>query len=323
MDKSGRDIHLSHGENQRLSPSQRVDGHVEVAPDVPPATTAAPKPSVPLVEPATKFDITSKAALFKLFLSERDDPEPFYSRLADRSVAEFPFPLRRRFVLDLGAGPGHYTSALQRAGATVVPIDLGAENMRKAGQAGLAAVQTDAMCLPFPERSFDGIFCSNMLEHVPAAERVVDEIERVLKPGGWAWISWTNWYSPWGGHNITPWHYLGPKMGAKVHARLNGGPPDRNPVFDGLWPTYIGHILDDVRGRSKLRVLDALPRYYPSQRWVLKVPGLRELVTWNCLIMVERLDDRIVTSTTASPSAGSAISRTNGSSVSATSGATT
>jgi len=79
-----------------------------------------------------------------------------------------------------------------------------------------------------------------------------------------------------------------------VHARLNGGPPDRNPVYDGLWPTFIGRILNDVRSRKKLRVLDALPRYYPSQRWVLKVPGLREVVTWNCLIMVERLDDRVL-----------------------------
>jgi SAM-dependent methyltransferase len=262
-------------------------------------TTAAPEDQVQTADaPSTERTvfqpprIASKAELFKLFLSERDDPEPFYTKLADRSVSEFPFPLLDRVVLDLGAGPGHYTAALQRAGATVIPIDLGEENMRKAGEAGLAAVQTDATRLPFPEASFDGVFCSNMLEHVPTAERVVDEIERVLKPGGWGWISWTNWYSPWGGHNITPWHYLGPKLGAKTYAKIHGGPPDRNPVFEGLWPTYIGRILADVRSRPKLRVLDAVPRYYPSQRWVLRVPGLREVVTWNCLITVERIDDR-------------------------------
>lgn len=236
--------------------------------------------------------LASKAELFKLFLSERDDPEPFYTKLADRSVAEFAFVLRDRVVLDLGAGPGHYTAALQRAGATVIPIDLGTENMRKAGAAGLAAVQADAMVLPFPAGSFDGVFCSNMLEHVPDPVAVVDEIERVLRPNGWGWISWTNWYSPWGGHNITPWHFLGPQLGAKVHERINGGPPDRNPVFDGLWPTYIGKVLADVRRRPGLRVLDAFPRYYPSQRWLLKVPGLREVATWNCLILVEKVGPR-------------------------------
>jgi SAM-dependent methyltransferase len=233
----------------------------------------------------------SKVELFRLFLSERHDPEPFYTKLADRSVAEFPFPLQGRLVLDCGAGPGHYTAALQRNGATVVPIDLGADNTSKAGAAGLAAVRTDAMSLPFPERSFDGVFCSNMLEHVPEASRVIDEIERVLKPGGWGWISWTNWFSPWGGHDITPWHLLGTRLGPRVHERVHGGPPERNAVYKGLWPTYIGRTLDDVRGRANLRLIDAVPRYYPSQKWVLKVPGLREVATWNCLILVERRPD--------------------------------
>lgn len=232
--------------------------------------------------------VATKAELFKLFLSEKEDPEPFYTKLAARSVAEFPFPLRGRRVLDLGAGPGHYSAALRDAGATVIPIDLGSENMRKAGQAGLPAVETDATRLPFPDASFDGVFCSNMLEHVPDARLVIDEIERVLLPGGWGWISWTNWYSPWGGHNITPWHFLGPRLGPKVYERIHGGPPERNPVFAGLWPTYVGELLAYTRTRPGLRVLDAVPRYYPSQRWVLGVPGLREVVTWNCLIMVEK-----------------------------------
>lgn len=246
--------------------------------------------------------VAGKAELFKLFLSERDDPEPFYTKLADRSVSEFPFPLRDRFVLDLGAGPGHYTAALQRAGATVVPIDLGQENMRKARRAGLAAVHADATRLPFPEGSFDGVFCSNMLEHVPDARLVIDELERVLKPGGWGWISWTNWYSPWaGGHDITPFHMLGTRLGPRIYERLKGGPPERNPPFDGLWPTYVGRTLADVRSRSSLRVLDAVPRYYPSQRWVLRVPGLREVVTWNCLILVERTDAAPTRTVTAAP----------------------
>lgn len=255
-------------------------------PDRAPTTTEPTTTGPAAVSPAPTR--ASKAELFRLFLSERDDPEPFYTKLADRSIAEFPFPLRDRLVLDLGAGPGHYTAALARAGAKVVPIDLGEENMRKAADAGLAAVHTDAMRLPFPAGAFDGIFCSNMLEHVPEAGRVIDEIERVLAPGGWAWISWTNWYSPWGGHNITPFHYLGPRLGSRVYERVHGGPPERNPVFGGLWPTYIGRVVADVRNRPGLRVLDVVPRYYPSMRWVLRVPGLREVATWNCLVMVVR-----------------------------------
>ena len=50
----------------------------------------------------------------------------------------------------------------------------------------------------------------------------------------------------------------------------------------------VRRVLRDVRTRRELRVLDAVPRYYPSLRWILAVPGLREVATWNCLIMVEK-----------------------------------
>lgn len=256
-----------------------------------PGSPASSSPKAPGARRA--LQPASKRELFRMALNERSDPEPFYTKLAERSIAEFPFALRDRFVLDLGAGPGHYTAAMVRAGADVIPLDLGEANMRKAADSGLPAVHGDATRLPFPDASFDGVFCSNMLEHVPSATAVIDEIERITRPGGWAWISWTNWWSPWGGHDITPYHLLGPHLGPKAYEKITKQTPDRNVVFDGLWPTYVGRVLADVQSRPALRMLDAVPRYYPSMRWVLKVPGLREVATWNCLIMVERVDTSV------------------------------
>ena len=43
-----------------------------------------------------------------------------------------------------------------------------------------------------------------------------------------------------------------------------------------------------VDERPGLRLVDALPRYYPSQRWIMKVPGLREVAAWNCVLVVEK-----------------------------------
>ncbi len=230
----------------------------------------------------------SRLELFTLFLTEEDDPEPFYTKLAERSISEFQFPLAGRRVLDLGAGPGYYSKAMQRAGAIVTPIDLGEDNIRRASSSGLGAVYADGTLLPFAAESFDGVLCSNMLEHTPTPERIFDEIERVLRPGGWAWVSWTNWYSPWGGHSISPMHYFGPRLGTKLYIKFFGM-PDRNLPFTTLWPTYIGEMLRIVEQRKGLRLLDALPRYYPSQRWILKVPGLREVATWNCLLLLEKV----------------------------------
>jgi SAM-dependent methyltransferase len=232
--------------------------------------------------------IATRTELFRLFLAEQHDPEPFYERLADRTLAKFDLPIAGRRVLDLGSGPGHYTAALERAGAVVAAADLSGDDIGEAVGKGLAGVVTDAARLPFPDGTFDGVFSSNLMEHVPDVGPVLDEIERVLRVGGWAWVSWTNWYSPWGGHFITPFHYLGPDLGYKVHVRLRGEPP-HNRVYDGLWPTYIGATMREVEARPGLTIRSAVPRYYPSQRWIMRVPGLREVASWNCLLELERV----------------------------------
>jgi len=129
-----------------------------------------------------------------------------------------------------------------------------------------------------------------MLEHTPDTAAVVAELERVVRPGGWIWLSWTNWYSPWGGHEISPWHYLGPRFGSAAYARLHRGKALKNEPGVSLFPVHVGPTLDMLRHRPGLRVLDAAPRYYPSQRWLLRVPGLREVATWNCLVLLERTE---------------------------------
>lgn len=232
--------------------------------------------------------LPSRYSLLRLFLAEKHDPAPFYKALAERSVAELPFHVEGVVVLDLGCGSGEYSRALDEAGACAVAVDIDHDDLVTSPGQPVRAAVADARRLPFADGSFDGVLCSNVLEHTPDPVVLFDEMERVLRPGGWAWVSWTNWYSPWGGHEIVPFHYLGPKLGLALWRRLKGE-PRKNVPFDGLWPTYVGRTIDMVKKRPGLRLVNALPRYYPSQRWILKVPGLRELATWNCLLLVERL----------------------------------
>jgi SAM-dependent methyltransferase len=246
--------------------------------------------AIPASPPAPSSSRPSRLQLFGLALAEGHDPEPFYTQLAAATVAVFPFPVAGRRVLDLGSGSGELSRALETIGAVGIPVDLGWDNCRHSHHAGMAISQADGRSLPFADGTFDGVVCSNLLEHTPTPERILDETCRVLRPGGWAWISWTNWYSPWGGHGISPFHYLGPRLGTRAYVRLFG-PPERNLPFDSLWPTSIGRTLRDV-GQRGFRVLDVVPRYYPSQRWVTRVPGLRELATWNCLLLLERVEVR-------------------------------
>ena len=51
-----------------------------------------------------------------------------------------------------------------------------------------ADVQFDITQIHYPAATFDVIYCSHVLEHVPEDRRALAEMHRVLKPGGWAVI---------------------------------------------------------------------------------------------------------------------------------------
>jgi tellurite methyltransferase len=95
-------------------------------------------------------------------------------------------------VLDLGCGVGRHTLMFARAGFETVAVDMaeaGLDELRRAAaDEGLplmahAASMTD---LPFPDDHFDYVLSFNVIYHGDGTvvRRVMDEIRRVLKPGG-------------------------------------------------------------------------------------------------------------------------------------------
>lgn len=97
------------------------------------------------------------------------------------------WPLIREFLgegslLDVGCGDGGYLSML---GETSVGADLSIENLARARAAGLNVVEADLeRPLPFEDDSFDGAFCSHVIEHVAAPLELLREVVRVVRPGG-------------------------------------------------------------------------------------------------------------------------------------------
>jgi len=49
-----------------------------------------------------------------------------------------------------------------------------------------AMVRMDLTIIPYPDHSFDAIYCSHVLEHIPDDRAAMKELLRVLRPGGWA-----------------------------------------------------------------------------------------------------------------------------------------
>ncbi|MEZ5380580.1 MAG: class I SAM-dependent methyltransferase [Microthrixaceae bacterium] len=240
------------------------------------------------IDETNRAEPTGLLTLARRFLSERDDPEPFYNDLAERALGRFPVPVEGRRIADIACGTGQFTAALERHGARCVAVDLDRADIGAAGARGLAAAWADARRLPLADASVDGVVCSNLLEHTPDPGSALAEIARVLTPGGWAWVSWTLWWSPWGGHAIAPFHLLGPRVGARVRQRLLGPPSGKNLPFERLWPTHAGSVLRLVGQLEQLDLEDCYPRYWPSQRWLMRVPVLREVAAWNAVLVLRR-----------------------------------
>jgi SAM-dependent methyltransferase len=101
-------------------------------------------------------------------------------------------------VLDMGCGGGRHAFAALRRGADVVAFDADDAELKnvhgimtamvEAGEVPAGArgtqVQGDALALPFDDGAFDRIIAAEVLEHIPDDVTAIDELVRVLAPGG-------------------------------------------------------------------------------------------------------------------------------------------
>jgi hypothetical protein len=55
-----------------------------------------------------------------------------------------------------------------------------------------------------------------------------------------------------------------------------------------LFPIGIGRTLELIRDCPSLRVLQVVPRFYPELAIITRIPLLREFLTFNCVILLER-----------------------------------
>jgi 2-polyprenyl-3-methyl-5-hydroxy-6-metoxy-1,4-benzoquinol methylase len=89
---------------------------------------------------------------------------------------------RGRRVLEIGAGAGWQASMLARKGYQVTAIDIPESNYTAIREWNVT--HYDGVHIPAPDRYFDTIFSSNVLEHVTDLAGLQREMFRVLKPGG-------------------------------------------------------------------------------------------------------------------------------------------
>ncbi|WP_433328621.1 methyltransferase domain-containing protein [Spirillospora sp. CA-294931] len=247
------------------------------------------------METARRHDATLERSLrlFGSFRKEQADPEGYYALMARDTADQLRSytDLDGATVIDVGTGSGFVSRALESFGARCTGVDHDLGELTAHGKPGDNALVASALALPFRTGAADVCFSSNVLEHVPDPWRMADEMVRVTRPGGTVFLSFTNWLSPWGGHETSPWHYLGGDRAARRYERRTGRPP-KNRFGESLHPVSVSSALAWARSRTaEVRVVDAVPRYHPRwARGVVRVPGIREIATWNLLLVLRKRD---------------------------------
>lgn len=225
--------------------------------------------------------------LFRLFLREQSDPELFYSAFAEDSVAALAahVPLAGQTVLDVGGGPGYFARSFRAAGARYIGVEL---DLASDLPAETFAVRASGAALPFRTASVGVAYCSNVIEHVPDPWQVADELVRVTHPGGTIYLSFTLWYSPWGGHETAPWHYLGGMRARHRYLRRHGHEP-KNRFGESLFAHRASDAIVWARRCAHAELVAVYPRYHPrGLHWIAAVPGVREVLTWNLALVLRR-----------------------------------
>ena len=168
-------------------------------------------------------------------------------------------------VLDVGAHNGTLMDALRSRGVECAGVDI---KPRRPD-----VVQGDAARLPFADDIFDLVVSVNTLEHLKDRPGALREFRRVANR---LYLGWTPWFSPYGGHEFSPWHLFGRTKGYTHELGVN------------LFVTTIDAAVAELRDAGWV-VEDIHPRYWPWFGFLAWLPGrLADFCCWNVEIMAHR-----------------------------------
>lgn len=115
---------------------------------------------------------------------------PWRVEYMKRTLEKLGIDPQGKTALEVGSGGGILTEEIAKMGFQTSGIDPAEESVLTASNhARISGLNIQYQLgsgenLPYPDASFDAVFCCDVLEHVRDLPKVMSEIARVLKPGG-------------------------------------------------------------------------------------------------------------------------------------------
>ena len=135
---------------------------------------------------------TEKGLINKLYIKARNYTLNWKMKLLDKSAGNQEF---KRKLLDIGAGTGAFLDKAQHSGWEVTGLEPD-EGARKIcfDKYGIQCELSENL-FRLPSQKYDAVTMWHVLEHVHQLHEYIDQIKRVLKPGGVALIALPNYTS--------------------------------------------------------------------------------------------------------------------------------
>jgi SAM-dependent methyltransferase len=97
--------------------------------------------------------------------------------------------------------------------------------------------------LPFSADSFDLVYCLSVIEHVSSVEKTMNEVLRVLKPGGVFYLVAPNYLNFYESHYKIFWLPKFPKPLARQYLKMRGRPADFLDTLNYITPGWLFRLL--------------------------------------------------------------------------------
>ncbi|MDO9176639.1 MAG: methyltransferase domain-containing protein, partial [Actinomycetota bacterium] len=204
-------------------PEESVDRYEDLL-----AQVVARRPPVPVARAAEPLSPLTDDADATVRAVMRNEADIAYRRRVPRLLKYLQLSPHDR-VLDCGSGMGYLSMVMSEvSGATIVAADRDLDRLRWAQREQVAAlpVAVDIASLPFADGSFDKVLLSEVLEHLTDDVAGLQELWRLLRPGGVVAIcvphaNYPFWWDP-----------------INASLELVGAPPMRGGPITGQWTDH-------------------------------------------------------------------------------------